>query len=56
MKRLARTAAPVIVALALTLDGLFALLARYAVPRTDGPRARGSAAAQALAPVPQLSR
>ncbi|MET0812200.1 MAG: ABC transporter permease [Microbacterium sp.] len=30
----------VIIALALILDGLFALLARYAVPRTDGPRVR----------------
>ena len=28
----------VIVALALVLDGLFALLARFAVPRMDGPR------------------
>jgi osmoprotectant transport system permease protein len=46
----------VIVALALALDGLFALLARFAVPRTDGPRSRREAAAQALAPVPQLSR
>jgi hypothetical protein len=26
------------------------------VPRTDGPRSRREAAAQALAPVPQLSR
>ncbi len=30
----------IIIALALLLDGLFALLARFAVPRTDGPRAR----------------
>ncbi len=30
----------VIIALALVLDGFFALLARFAVPRTDGPRVR----------------
>jgi osmoprotectant transport system permease protein len=31
-------ASVVVVALALALDGLFALLARFAVPRADGPR------------------
>ncbi|MFB7892478.1 ABC transporter permease [Microbacterium sp. NPDC056044] len=32
----------VIVALALVLDGVFALLARFAVPRIDGPRRRSA--------------
>ena len=34
----------IVVALALVLDGLFALLARFAVPRTDGLRRRPSRA------------
>lgn len=48
----------VVVALALALDGLFALLARFAVPRTDGPRSRSRAARAARAPLPapQMSR
>jgi len=46
----------VVVALALVLDGLFALLARFAVPRTDGPRIRSAASAPALARAPQFSR
>ncbi|MFK4834726.1 ABC transporter permease [Microbacterium sp. ZW T2_14] len=46
----------VVVALALVLDGLFALLARFAVPRTEGPRIRPAASAPALARAPQFSR
>lgn len=46
----------VVVALALALDGLFALLARFAVPRTDGRSARRGRIAQTFSPVPQLSR
>ena len=49
-------AAIVIVALALALDGLFALLARFAVPRTDGPRIRQRQAARAPLPALQTSR
>jgi osmoprotectant transport system permease protein len=37
----------VVVVLALALDGLFAVLARFAVPRTEARRARGSDAARA---------
>jgi osmoprotectant transport system permease protein len=40
----------VLVALALALDGVFALLARFAVPRTDGPHLRRAA----RTPVPAL--
>ena len=36
----------IVVVLALVLDGLFALLARFAVPHTDGPRRRPSRAAR----------
>lgn len=36
----------IVVVLALVLDGLFALLARFAVPHTDGPRRRSSRAAR----------
>lgn len=46
----------VIVALALTLDALFALLARFAVPRTDGPRLRPARAGRAPLPALQTSR
>ncbi|MDW4571609.1 ABC transporter permease subunit [Microbacterium sp. M3] len=46
----------VVVALALALDGLFALLARFAVPRTDGPRVRAARLSRAPVPVPQVSR
>ncbi|WP_106815276.1 ABC transporter permease [Microbacterium timonense] len=46
----------VVVALALALDGVFALLARFAVPRTDGPRVRSARTARAPLPVPQVSR
>jgi osmoprotectant transport system permease protein len=46
----------VVVALALVLDGLFALLARFAVPRTDGARTRSQGRAPALARAPQFSR
>ncbi|GAA5202349.1 ABC transporter permease [Microbacterium jejuense] len=45
----------VVVALALVLDGLFALLARFAVPRTTGPRTRLSRAEAAPLPVAQAS-
>ncbi len=44
----------IIVVLALALDGVFALLARFAVPRTDGSRVRSPA--PALARAPQFSR
>ncbi|WP_426321116.1 ABC transporter permease [Microbacterium sp. E-13] len=44
----------IIVVLALVLDGVFALLARFAVPRTDGSRVRSPA--PALARAPQFSR
>jgi osmoprotectant transport system permease protein len=46
----------VIVALALVLDGLFALLARFAVPRTSARRPRSRGGIPALAGAPQLSR
>ncbi len=49
-------AAIVVTALALALDGLFALLARFAVPRTDGPRIRQRRAARAPLPALQTSR
>jgi osmoprotectant transport system permease protein len=45
----------VIVALALALDGIFALLARFAVPRTTGPRARRSRTESAPRAVAQMS-
>jgi len=48
-------AAMVVVALALVLDGLFALLARYAVPRTTGPRIRTPRAQPTPHPVAQTS-
>ncbi|MBD3940144.1 ABC transporter permease [Microbacterium sp. NEAU-LLC] len=48
-------AAIVVVALALALDGLFALLARFAVPRTTGPRVRRRDAQPAPLPVVQMS-
>jgi osmoprotectant transport system permease protein len=48
-------AAIVVVVLALVLDGLFALLARYAVPRTTGPRSRTNRARPAPQPVAQTS-
>ncbi|MFD4959126.1 ABC transporter permease [Microbacterium sp. NPDC058389] len=48
-------AAIVVVVLALVLDGLFALLARYAVPRTTGPRIRTTRAQPAPHPVAQTS-
>ena len=45
-----------IIVIALVLDGLFALLARFAVPRTDGPRARRvRSAADGIAPLIQTS-
>ncbi|MFE5408642.1 ABC transporter permease [Microbacterium sp. NPDC056569] len=46
----------VIVALALVLDGLFALLARFAVPRTDARPARSRGGIPALVRAPQFSR
>jgi osmoprotectant transport system permease protein len=46
----------VVVALALVLDGLFALLARVAVPRTDGARKPSQGDVPALARAPQFSR
>ncbi|HKP08405.1 MAG TPA: ABC transporter permease subunit [Microbacterium sp.] len=45
----------VVVALALVLDGLFALLAKFAVPRTDGSRVRAPRPAPAPLTVPQTS-
>lgn len=42
----------IVVALALVLDGLFALLARFAVPRTDAPLPRRARSAAAPVPVP----
>ena len=45
----------VLVALALVLDGLFALLARFAVPRTDGPRSRRGRTVGAFMPLAQTS-
>lgn len=39
----------VVVVLALVLDGVFALLARFAVPRTDGPRLHATAPAHSPA-------
>lgn len=44
----------VIVALALALDGVFALIARFAVPRTDGARGRVRTP-RGLMPFPQTS-
>lgn len=46
----------VIVALALVLDGLYALLARFAVPRTSARRPRSRGGIPALVGAPQLSR
>ncbi|MBW9111605.1 ABC transporter permease subunit [Microbacterium trichothecenolyticum] len=46
----------VIVALALVLDGLYALLARFAVPRTSARRPRSRGGIPALLGAPQLSR
>jgi len=46
----------IVVVLALVLDGLYALLARFAVPRTDGPRTRARVASSPLTRVPQFSR
>lgn len=48
-------AAIVIVVLALVLDGLFALLARFAVPRTTGPRIRATRPEPSPQPVVQTS-
>jgi len=48
-------AAIVVVALALVLDGIFALLARFAVPRTTGPRIRRRQTEPAAIPVLQTS-
>jgi len=48
-------AAIIVAALALVLDGLFALLARYAVPRTTGPRVRRTRTEPAPLPVAQTS-
>lgn len=48
-------ASSVVVVLALVLDGLFALLARYAVPRTTGPRLRSRQAEPLAIAVPQTS-
>jgi osmoprotectant transport system permease protein len=45
----------VVVALALVLDGLFALLGRFAVPRTDGGRTRPARTTTDVVRVPQLS-
>lgn len=46
----------VVVALALVLDGAFALLARFAVPRTDGRRPRPARATSDPIRFPQFSR
>lgn len=46
----------VVVALALVLDGAFALLARFAVPRTDGRRPRPAHAPSDPIRFPQFSR
>ena len=48
-------AAIVVVALALVLDGIFALLARFAVPRTTGPRIRRRTTEPAAVSVLQTS-
>jgi len=45
----------VVVALALALDGLFAVLARYAVPRTTGPGVRPTRSERAALQVAQTS-
>lgn len=46
----------VIVALALVLDGVFALLSRFAVPRTVGVHAYRARRVRSTVPVPQPSR
>jgi osmoprotectant transport system permease protein len=45
----------IVVALALVLDGLFALLARFAVPRTEARRVRSARAATDPIRTPQFS-